>query len=87
VGDPDHYYLIRVGPDRCELEKMGVGPNGRGVILGREDVRGRDHVLTETVGRVDLRRRPAGASLRKKVTELRGFFAGLSGKQVSKVLC
>jgi hypothetical protein len=87
VGDPDHYYMIRVGPDRCELEKMGMGPDGRGVILGREDVRGRDHVLTETVGRVDLRRVPAGAGLRKKLTELRGFFAGLSEKQAFKVLC
>jgi hypothetical protein len=86
-GDADHFYFIRVGPDRCELEKMAVGPDGRGVIVGREDMRGRDHVQTETVGRVDLRRRPSGASLRKKLAELQAFFAGLVGRQVSKVLC
>jgi len=86
-GDPDHFYLLRVGPDQCELEKMAVGADGRGVSAGREDLRGRAHVRTETLGRVDLRRRPAGAGLRKKLDELRRFFAGLTGQRVSKVLC
>jgi hypothetical protein len=86
-GDRDHFYMLRVGPDQCELEKMAVGEDGRGVSVGREDLRGRDHVQTETVGRVDLRRRTAGAGLRKKLDEPRGFFAGLRGQRVSKVLC
>jgi hypothetical protein len=86
-GDPDHFYMLRVGPDQCELEKMAVGADGRGVSMGREDLRGRDHLQTETLGRVDLRQRTAGAGLHKKLVELRGFFAGLSGQRVSKVLC
>jgi hypothetical protein len=86
-GDLEHFYMIRVGPEQCELEKMGVGPDGRGVVLGREDLRERDHLQTETVGRIDVRRRPAGAGLRKKLGEMRVFFGGLSGRKVSKVLC
>jgi hypothetical protein len=86
-GDPDHFYMLRVGPDQCELEKMRVGTDGRGVFVGRENLRGHDHVQTETLGRVDLRRRPAGNGLRKKLAELRDFFAGLTGREVSKVLC
>ncbi len=66
---------------------MGIGADGRGVSLGREDIRGRDHVQTVTVGRVDLRRRSAAAGLRKKLADLRAFFAALTGRQVSKVLC
>ena len=85
-GDGEHYYTIHVGPDRCELVTMGDGPDGCGVVIGREDIRGRTHVLTETVGRIDLRLRPAGAGLRKKLSELRAFLTQLPGQQVTKLL-
>jgi hypothetical protein len=86
-GDGDHYYTIRVGPDCSELEKVRVGPDGRGVTVGREDLRGRNCVQTETVGRIDLRRRRSGAGLLARLTELRAFFAGMVGQQISKMLC
>ena len=86
-GDPDYFYMLRVGPDRCELEKMKVGADGRGVFSGREDLRGRAYVQTETLGRVDLRERSSGAGLRKKLVELREFFAEQNGRPVSKELC
>lgn len=84
-GEPD-FFMIRVGPDQCELTRMAVGPDGRGVVTGREDLRGRTHVDTETVGRVDFRRRSSGAGLRKKLIDLRGFLAGQGGGTVTKVL-
>jgi hypothetical protein len=86
-GDPGHFYTISVGPNRCELEKGRVGADGRGQVVGREDIRGRDHVQTETVGRVDLRRCFSGAGLAEKLAELRAFFAAYPGQQVSKMFC
>jgi hypothetical protein len=86
-GDTDHFCMISVGPDRCELEKARVGADCRGQIVGREDIRGRAHIQTETVGLVDLRRCPSGASLVEKLAVLRAFFAAHAGRQVSKMFC
>jgi hypothetical protein len=85
-GEPD-FFMLRVGPDCCQLTRVRVGEGGRGVLAGAEDIRGRASIDTETVGRIDLRRRPAGAALRKRLAELRAFFAGVSGGRVSKMLC
>jgi len=85
-GESD-YFMLRVGPDQCELERMRVGSDGRGILLGSEDLRERTSIETETVGRIDLRRRPARATLKKRLAALREFFAGQAGGRVTKILC
>jgi hypothetical protein len=85
--DPDHFYMIRVGANTCQLTKVAVGPDGRGIILGTEDLRGQTQIQTETVGRVDFRARPAGAGLRKRLVAMGEFFASVSGLPVYKKLC
>lgn len=87
AGDTEHAYSLWVGAEKCEIEKIGIGPDGRGVVVGREDLRDRGHIDTENCGRIDFRRKVGGSGLKKKLTALREFLVGLSEKQVSKTLC
>jgi hypothetical protein len=85
-GESD-FFMIRVGPDHCEMERMTVGPDGRGMVVGKEDLRGRESVQTETVGRIDFRHRPAASELGKGLAEMQEFFTKHAGQQIVKVLC
>jgi hypothetical protein len=51
-GEAD-FFMLRVGPNQCELERIRVGPDGRGMPVGSEDLRDRTSIQTETVGRID----------------------------------
>lgn len=86
-GDREHFPALWLGPERCELVKMRVGADGRGEEVGREDLRGRDHLDTETLGRVEFRRKAMGAGLRKKLDELMALVRRAGKERVSKMMC
>lgn len=86
-GEPD-YFMLRVGPDQCELTRIQIGEDGRGVLAGTQDLRGREAIQTETVGKIELRRRPSGATLRKQLTTLRMFLQKLRiDEEVTIAIC
>jgi hypothetical protein len=85
-GDKDHYYLIRAGLNECSLEKMAVGPDGRGFTVDKRDLRGESQLLTETVGKISIRRSRAKSELRQAVGEIRLFLQNVKAHEVTKTV-
>ena len=65
-GDELHCYCIWAGFDECRLEKMAIGPDGRGKIVEVRDIRGESEIQTANCGLVQIRQ-IGRASCRERV--------------------
>jgi hypothetical protein len=85
-GDPHHFYSINAGLDKCVLEKMAIGSDGRGVIVEKRDLRGETELITENAGRILIRRRAAKSTLRRALREIATFAGGVASAKLMKII-
>jgi hypothetical protein len=85
-GDPDHWYSIRTGLNECTLTKMKKGPDGKGVLVEKRDLRGETELLTENFGKVQFRRRAAKTTLRLALREIAAFAERIDSAELTKTV-
>ena len=87
-GDETHWYSIWAGLDRCEMEKMARGPDGRGEIVESRDLRGVKEIQTSNCGVIRFRTRRTGTTLRKRLSRIRTFLLTLPADgEVTRIWC
>jgi hypothetical protein len=85
-NDPDHVYWINTGLNECTLTKIKKGPDGKGVIVEKRDLRGESELLTESHGKVQFRRRAAKTTLRLALREIAAFTARVNSTELTKIV-
>lgn len=81
---PDRYFGIETGLDKCIWQTCRVGKDGRGEILSEEDIRDRQEIRTANLGLVQIRSTQA-SDLVEELDRLHAFLAGQSDDEVTKI--
>jgi hypothetical protein len=84
TGDEEHYYYIKAGLNICRLEKLGIGPDGRGIVVEKRDIRDEKELSTSNLGRIQIRRTRAKADLVKELPEIQRFLQQVTSAEVIK---
>jgi hypothetical protein len=85
-GDPGHRYAIHAGLDECWLTKLAVGPDGRGRVVERRDLRSDQEIHTVTCGRIRIQKRRDHAGLRAEFAKISEFLESLAGPEVTRIV-
>lgn len=85
-GDPAHRYSMHAGVGSCSLTKIAIGPDGRGKVVERRDLRGEPYIETITCGRIEICKRTDHAGLLWELARIREFLASLAGSTVTRMI-
>ncbi len=78
--------MITSGLNVCELQKLGIGADGNGVVVEKRDLRGQTELMTEPAGLVQFRRRAAKTTLRRALREIAAFADSVTCVELTKIV-
>lgn len=86
TGDEDHWYMLRAGVNKCCLRKVKGGPADSAQSAEEIDVRDRHELMTETHGRIRIRKVKRRTELRECVSSLVKYLGSLKEDTVVRAL-
>jgi hypothetical protein len=86
IGGDGFFYYIEGGVGQCVLEKHGIGPDGKGVVIERKDVRHLKSLKTDNLGEIKIWRKKKANRLEKSLTELKKFLLRNPDETITKIL-
>ena len=83
-NDRDHFYSIHAGFNQCELKKIAIGEDGRGILVETIDLRNTKEIKTDTVGAIKIKRSRKRTDLSDAVARIRAFLNTVSDEKIVK---
>jgi hypothetical protein len=86
IGGDGFSYALIGGLGRCILEKWGAGPDGKGILIEKRDIRQEKSIKSDNYGTIEITRKKKSTSLKKALVELKEFLTRHQEETVTKIL-